>query len=89
MSSKADPTALAECVVALDDEGVRMVHAYWYRVVREMAAEPVVRPVGYPAPFVEDIRRERREARRALARVVSASRPGTVAGRSAPVEVAA
>lgn len=74
MKNATDPAVLAECVGQLDDEDGRAVRRYWYRVVREVAAEPVVVPVGYPVPFAADVRRERRETRRAFARIVAAGR---------------
>lgn len=74
MRNVVDPAALAECVGQLDEDAGRAVRAYWHRVVQEVAAEPVVRTVFYPVPFVSDIRRERREARRAMARIAEAGR---------------
>jgi len=100
MYSKSNPAELAECVAPLDADLAecvkpldqverRAVCRYWDQVVQEASAGPVVRSVGYPVPFVDDIRRERREARRALARVVSAGQPHVLAVQAAPVDVAA
>jgi hypothetical protein len=63
---------LAECVVPLDEDGRRTVVAYWEQVIREELLPD--RPVPRAVPLAEDGRRERREARRAVARIAAASR---------------
>jgi hypothetical protein len=73
MESTINPAALAECVVPLDDEGRRAVRRYWERVIREEWVPPV-RRVRRPVPLAEDGRRERRAARRAVARIAAAGR---------------
>lgn len=89
MKNAMDPAALAERVGQLDEEGACAVRRYWYRVVREVAAEPAVRSVAYPVPFAADIRRERREARRAVARIAAAGRSAAGASVAGSLGVAA
>ena len=71
--STRDVAALVECVVPLDDESRRAVRQYWEQVIREEWMPPA-RRVPRPVPLPEDNRRERREARRAVARIAAASR---------------
>ena len=68
-----DPAALDECVRPLDQEGRRAVLRYWEQVIREEWVPPA-RRAPRPVPLAEDRRRERREARRAVARIAAASR---------------
>jgi hypothetical protein len=77
MDSKIDPATLDECVRPLDEEGRRAVRRYWEQVIREEWVPPV-RRVPRPVPLPEDGRRERREARRAVARIAAASRTARV-----------
>ncbi len=87
---RKDLAALVECVVPLDEEGRQAVRDYWERVIREEWVPPV-RRVPRAVPLAEDGRRERREARRAVARIAAASRlapvlelgSGSVAGAAA------
>jgi hypothetical protein len=65
--------ALADCVVPLDEEDRRAVRRYWKQVIREEWCPPV-RRVPRAVPLPTDGRRERREARRAVARIAAASR---------------
>lgn len=85
MGSTIHPADLDECVVPLDEEGRRAVRRYWEQVIREEWCPPV-RRVPRAVPLAEDGRRERREARRAVARIAAASR---VQVRSLPVGEAA
>lgn len=78
MSCTSHPAQLAECVVPLDEEGRRAVRRYWELVIRE-EWEPPARRVPRAVPLECDGRRERREARRAVARIAAA------ASRVAPV----
>lgn len=64
---------LIECVAPLDEDGRRSVRQYWERVIREEWVPPN-RQAPRPVPLAEDGRRERREARRAIARIAHASR---------------
>ena len=68
-----DPAGLDECVRPLDEEGRRALRRYWEQVIREEWVPPL-RRVPRPVPLAEDGRRERREARRAVARIAAASR---------------
>ena len=77
MESTTDPAALDECVGPLDEEGRRAVRRYWEQVIREEWVPPV-RRVPRPVPLPEDGRRERRQARRAVARIAAASRTAQV-----------
>lgn len=72
MEGTTSPVGLAECVVALDDEGRRAVRRHWEQVIREEWVPPA-RRAPRPVPLAEDGRRERREARRAVARIVAAA----------------
>ena len=88
MSSTIQPAELAECVVPLDEDGRRAVRRYWEQVIREEWV-PAERGVQRAVPLAEDGRRERREARRAVARVAAAGRLApVVALRSPAVPVA-
>ena len=69
MDSRAKGAALSECIAPLDEEGRRAVRRYWEQVIREEWVPPV-RRAPRPVPLAEDGRRERREARRAMARIV-------------------
>jgi len=73
MESTTDPAALAECIAPLNEEGRRAVRRYWEQVIREEWV-PADRSVPRAVPVVEDGRRERREARRAVARILAAAR---------------
>lgn len=64
---------LDECVRALDEDGRRAVRQYWEQVIREEWVPPT-RRIPRAVPLPEDGRRERREARRAVARIAAASR---------------
>lgn len=75
MDSTVDPGALAECIAPLGDEDRRAVRRYWERVIWEEWVPPE-RRAPRPVPLAEDGRRERRDARRAIARIASASRVG-------------
>ncbi len=83
--STRDVAALTECVVPLDEEGRRAVRRYWEQVIWE-EWEPPARRVPRPVPLAEDGRRERREARRAVARIAAASRTATVHALPGAVE---
>ncbi len=72
MDSTINPADLAECVVPLDVVGRRAVRRYWELVIREELLR--VRAVPRSVPLPEDGRRERREARRAVARIAAAGR---------------
>lgn len=85
MSTGIDAAALAECIAPLDDEQRRALRRYWEQVIREEWAPPV-RRVPRPVPLAEDGRRERREARRAIARIAAAGRVAVV--RELPVRAA-
>ena len=88
MSTDTSAAALADCVAPLDDEGRRAVRRYWEQVIREEWV-PAERGVQRAVPLAEDGRRERREARRAVARVAAAGRLApVVALRSPAVPVA-
>jgi hypothetical protein len=73
MGGTIHPADLAECVVPLEEEGRRAVRRYWEQVIREEWVPPVRRRPRV-VPLAEDGRRERREARRAVARIAAASR---------------
>jgi hypothetical protein len=73
MDSTTNGAALVECVAPLDEEGRRAVRRYWEQVIRE-EWEPPVRRMPRAVPLDSDGRRERREARRAIARIAAASR---------------
>lgn len=73
----ADPAALAECVAPLGIAAQRALREYWDQVVREEWIPPA-RRVPSPLPPADVCRRERREARRAMARIAAASRSGQV-----------
>jgi hypothetical protein len=73
MNSPINPAALAESVAPLDDEDRRALRRYWEQVIREEWVSPE-RRVSRAVPLPEDGRRERREARRAVAPIASANR---------------
>lgn len=73
MDSTTNGAALAECVAPLDEDARRAVRQYWEQVIREEWA-PLVRRMPRAVPLAEDGRRERREARRAIARIAAAGR---------------
>jgi len=81
MKSTTDPAALAECIAPLNEEDRRAVRRYWEQVIREELLP--VRRAPRAVPLAEDGRRERRAARRAVARIAAAGRarvrvlPGT------------
>jgi hypothetical protein len=77
MDSTTNGGVLVECVAPLNEEGRRAVRRYWEQVIREEWAEPV-RRMPRAVPSDADIRRERREARRAIARIAAASRVAQV-----------
>ena len=77
MFSTIDPAELADCVVPLDEESRRSLRRYWELVIREEWVPPS-RQAPRPVPLAEDGRRERREARRAIARIAAASRVAAV-----------
>ena len=85
MDSMTDPAALTECVTPLDEVDRRAVRRYWEQVIREEWVPPV-RRVPRPVPLAEDSRRERRAARRAVARIAAASRVATVHALHTPDE---
>lgn len=70
-----NPAALDECVQPLDDDDRRAVRRYWEQVIREEWVPPA-RWVPRPVPVAGDGRRERRQARRAVARIAAATRTG-------------
>jgi hypothetical protein len=82
MDSTTNGAALVECTAPLDDEGREAVLRYWEQVIRE-EWEPPVRRVPRAVPLAEDGRRERRAARRAVARIAAASRLDACAVRVA------
>lgn len=67
--------ALVECIAPLADENRRAVRAYWEQVIREEWMPPVRR---IPQVVAQDGRRQRREARRAMARIAAAGRLASV-----------
>lgn len=69
MSRTTDAAAMAECIAPLDDESRRALRRYWEQVIREEWI-PAARQAPRPVPLDEDLRRERRAARRAAAAVV-------------------
>ena len=81
MDSTSSLSVPMECMAPLDDEDRRAVRRYWERVIREEWVPPE-RRVPRAVPLPEDSRRERREARRAVARIAAASR--TVRMRALP-----
>ena len=83
MNSTTHPADLAECVVPLDEEGRRSVRRYWEQVIREEWV-PAERGVPRAVPLAEDGRRERREARRAVARIAAAGRLAPVVALRSP-----
>lgn len=87
MARTTDPATLAECVALLDEEDRRAVRRYWDRVVREEWVEPS-RWMARPAP-VERTGRQRREARRAIARIAAAGRVAAVVSLPTSTPVAA
>lgn len=97
MDAISDPRALDECVVALDEEGQKAVRQYWEQVIREEWV-PSARPVPRAVSLAElDERRDRRSARRAVARIAAAGRvaqlrrpavPAAASGEFGPGEAA-
>lgn len=84
MSSTTHAADLAECVAPLDEEGRRAVRRYWEQVIREEWV-PSVRPASRAVSLAElDERRERREVRRAMARVAAAGRLAPVVSLPTP-----
>lgn len=77
MSTGIDAAALAECTAPLDDEQRQALRQYWEQVIREEWVPPA-RRTPRPVPLAEDGRRERREARRAIARIAAAGRVAVV-----------
>jgi hypothetical protein len=75
-----DPASLADCMAPLDDHDWRAVRRYWEQVIREEWV-PAARRVPRAVPLAEDGRRERREARRAVARIAAAGRVAPVVAR--------
>ena len=74
MDSTIHPADLDGCVRPLDEEDRRAVCRYWEQVIREEWCPPVRRmPRAVSLPELER-RRDRREARRAVARVAAAGR---------------
>jgi hypothetical protein len=73
MDSTTNGAALVECVAPLGEEGRRAVRRYWEQVIREEWVPPV-RRVPRAVPLDTDGRRERREARRAIAQIAAAGR---------------
>jgi hypothetical protein len=69
-----DLRALLDCVAPLSEKDRRAVRRYWEQVIREEWL-PAVRPMPRSVPLAElDERRERRSARRAVARIAAAGR---------------
>jgi hypothetical protein len=78
MSTTKDGAALAECVAPLSEDERRSVRRYWEQVIREEWV-PASRRVRRPVSLAElDERRERRSARRAVARIAAAGRVAQV-----------
>ncbi|MGQ0576514.1 MAG: hypothetical protein ACT4RN_20245 [Pseudonocardia sp.] len=86
MSTGIDAAALTECTAPLDDEECRALRRYWDQVIRE-EWKPLAGRRPLPVLLAEDSRRQRREARRAMARVVAAGRLARV--HALPVAVVA
>jgi hypothetical protein len=84
MDTEIDAAALAECMAPLDGEARRMVRQYWEQVIREEWVPPAQRVPRAVSLAELDERRERRSARRAVARIAAASRVAHLR-RSAPV----
>lgn len=89
MNSTTYVAELAECVRPLDEDGRRAVRRYWEQVIWEEWVRSV-RPARRAVSLAElDGRRERRQARRAVARIAAAGRLApVVALRSGSVGVA-
>lgn len=85
MSSTTTGAALAECTALLNEEGRRAVRRYWDQVVRE---EWVAPSRGVPRLVLIESGRERREARRAMARVAAAGRLAAVVPLPTPLPMA-
>ena len=85
MDAIQDLASLDECVAPLADEDRRALRRYWEQVIREEWVPPAKR-APRPVPLAEDGRRERREARRAVATVVrlAARHPATEAPLTGP-----
>ncbi|MGQ0573896.1 MAG: hypothetical protein ACT4RN_06785 [Pseudonocardia sp.] len=83
MSSTTDTAAQIDCMSPLDEEGRRAVRRYWEQVIREEWV-PAERGVPRAVPLAEDGRRERREARRAIARIAAAGRVAPVVAMRSP-----
>lgn len=80
--------ALTDCVAPLDEDNRRAVRRYWEQVIREEWV-PSVRPAPRAVPLAElDERRERRAARRAVARIAAAGRLAPVVALRSPSAVA-
>ena len=86
MDSKIHPADLDGCVRPLSEEGRRVVRRYWEQVIREELVPVRPAPRAVPLPELER-RRERREARRAVARITEAGRAQlrAAAGRASVV----
>ena len=85
MSTTKDCAALAECVAQLSEEERRAVRRYWEQVIREEWV-PATRPVPRAVSLAElDERRERRSARRAVARITAAGRVARLRRPARPV----
>lgn len=72
MDSSIHPADLAQCVAPLDDDDRRAVCRYWEQIIREELLPTPTAPRAVPLP--EDGRRERRQTRRAVARIAAAGR---------------
>jgi hypothetical protein len=83
MDSTISPADLDQCVVPLDEVSRRAVRRYWEQVIREELLPVEQAPRAVPLP--EDGRRERRQARRAVARIAAAGRARVRALPAGPV----
>ena len=90
MNGKIDPLALDECVRPLDEDDRRELRRYWEQVIREEWVPPS-RWMPRAVPLAEDGRRERRQARRAVARIAAAGRLARlrVSQEDAAIDIAA
>lgn len=72
------PETLTDCVVPLSSEDMRALHCYWDQVIREEWVAPTQRELAPVSLLVQEERRARREARRAMARIARAGRRSNV-----------
>lgn len=81
MNGKVNPADLDGCVRPLDEDDRRALRRYWEQVIREELLPVTLAPRA--VRLAEDSRRERRQARRAVARIAAASRVRRVVGVAA------